>query len=139
MSKNIKSSTFEKISKSSHFRFDVQRQISLDLNHTCRIRKRLINLINFAIFFEIIRLARCEYNKLVVCTISLHLVKDHVKMCLYLKKDVLIFEKKCACIQRNVFVLLFYYYVFYHLYLLTNYELELFEQQQSFINDLEII
>jgi hypothetical protein len=59
-------------------------------------------------------------------------------MCLYSKRNVFIFEEKCACIQINVFVSLFYYYAFYHLYFLTNYELKLFEQQQSLINDLEI-
>jgi hypothetical protein len=96
LSKNIKSSTFEKASKSSHFRPDNQRQISLDLSHTCRIRKRLISLINFAAFFEIIRLARCEYSKLVsVYSLS--------------KESVLVFEEKCACIQRDVFVSLLFF------------------------------
>ncbi len=55
--------TSERASKSSHFRPDNQRQISLVLNHTCRNRKRLISLINSATFFEIMRLARCEYSK----------------------------------------------------------------------------
>jgi hypothetical protein len=61
--KNIKTSTFEKASKSSHFRSDNQRQISVELSHSCRYQKRLISLINFATFFEIIRFARCEYSK----------------------------------------------------------------------------
>ncbi len=99
-SKNIRSSTFEKASKSSHFRPDNQRQISLDLSYTCRVRKPLISLINSATFFEIIRLARCEYSKLDVCTISLHLQSFSKRS----REDVLLFEEKCACIQRDVFV-----------------------------------
>ncbi len=62
--KNIKISTFERASKSSHFRLDNQRQISLVSSHTCRNRKRLISLISSQTFFEIIRSARCEYSKL---------------------------------------------------------------------------
>ncbi len=91
LSKNSKSSTFEKASKSSHFRFDDQLQISLDLSHTCRIRKHLIELINFVTFFEIIRLARCEYSKL-------------VSVYSFSKESAFVFEEKCACIQRDVFV-----------------------------------
>jgi hypothetical protein len=90
-SKNIKISTFEKASKSFHFRSDNQRQISLDLNYTCRIRKRLISLINFEIFLEIIRLTRCEYSKLVfVYSFS--------------EGGVLVSEEGCAYIQRGVSV-----------------------------------
>jgi hypothetical protein len=96
--KNIKTSTFEKASKSSHFRSDNQRQISLDLSHTCRIRKRLISLINFATFSEIIRLARCEYSKL-------------VSVYSFSKESVLVFKERCACIQRNVFVSTFLIYL----------------------------
>jgi hypothetical protein len=93
-----KSSTFEKASKSSHFRSDNQRQISLDLSHTCRIRKRLISLINSATFFEIIRLARCEYSKLDVCTISLHLQSFSKRS----REDVILFEEDCAYIRREM-------------------------------------
>jgi hypothetical protein len=98
LSKNIKSSTFEKASKSSHFRPDNQRQISLVLSHTCRIRKRLISSINFATFFEIIRLARCEYSKLDVCTISLHLQSISKRS----REDVLLSEEECAYIRRRM-------------------------------------
>jgi hypothetical protein len=98
LSKNIKSSTFEKASKSSHFKSDNQRQISLDLSHTCKIQKRLINLINFATFLKIIRLARCEYNKLDVCTISLHLQSFNKRS----REDVLLFEEECAYIRRRM-------------------------------------
>jgi hypothetical protein len=98
LSKNIKSSTFEKASKSSHFRPDNQRQISLDLSHTCRIRKRLISLINFVTFLKIIRLTRCEYSKLDVCTISLHLQSFNKRS----REDVLIFEERCAYIRREM-------------------------------------
>ncbi len=98
MSKNIKSSTFKKTLKSSHFKSDNQRQISLDLSHTCRIRKRLISLIKFATFFEIIRLARCEYNKLDVCTISLHLQSFNKKS----REDVFLFEERCVYIRRRM-------------------------------------
>ncbi len=35
------------------------------MGHTCRNRKRLISLTSSQTFFEIIRLARCEYSKLV--------------------------------------------------------------------------
>jgi hypothetical protein len=96
--KNIKSSTFEKASKSSHFRSDNQRQISLDLSHTCRVRKRLISLINSAIFLKIIRLARCEYSKLDECTISLHLQSFSKRS----REDVLLSEEECAYIRREV-------------------------------------
>jgi hypothetical protein len=89
--KNIKSSTFEKASKSSRFRPDNQRQISLDLSHTCRVQKRLISLINSATFFEIISLARCEYSKL-------------VSVYSFSKGSVLVFEEECTCIQRGVSV-----------------------------------
>jgi hypothetical protein len=41
--KNIKIWTFGKASKSSHFRSDNQRQISLVSNHACRYRMRLIS------------------------------------------------------------------------------------------------
>jgi hypothetical protein len=87
--KNIKISTLKKAWKSSHFRPDNQRQISLDLSHTCRIRKRLISLINSATFFEIIRLARCEYSKL-------------VSVYSFPEGSVLVFEGGCAYIQRGV-------------------------------------
>jgi hypothetical protein len=97
--KNIKISTFEKASKSSHFKSDNQRQISLDLSHTCRIRKRLISLINSATFFEIIRLARCEYSK-------------HASVYAFPEGSVLVSEGGCACIQRGVPVSLPYYYPF---------------------------
>jgi hypothetical protein len=60
-----KISTFEKASKSSHFRSDNKRQISLDLSLTCRYRKRLISLINYANFFEIITFACYEYSEYV--------------------------------------------------------------------------
>jgi hypothetical protein len=63
LSKNIKISTFEKASKRSHFRSDNQRQISLDLSHSCRYRMRLISSVNSANFFEMMSLARCEYNE----------------------------------------------------------------------------
>jgi hypothetical protein len=43
-SKNIKISTFEKTSKSSHFRPDNQRQISLDLSRGYSYWKRMISL-----------------------------------------------------------------------------------------------
>ncbi len=54
---------FERASKSSHFRLDNQRQISLDLSHSCRDRKRLINLINLRNFYVVILQAHCEYNE----------------------------------------------------------------------------
>jgi hypothetical protein len=62
LSKNIKISTFEKASKSSHFRSDKQRQISLNLSHTCRNRKRLISLINFATLYVVRRQVCREYS-----------------------------------------------------------------------------
>jgi hypothetical protein len=109
--KNIKISTFEKAWKSSHFRSDNQRQISLDLSHTCRVRKRLISLINFATFFEIIRLARCEYSKL-------------VSVYSFPKENVLVFEEGCAFIQRGVFVSLPLKYcdVYRIFYVLSNFD-----------------
>jgi hypothetical protein len=97
-SKNIKISTFEKARESSHFRPDNQRQISLDLNSTFRIRKNLISLINFATSFEIIRLARCEYSKLDVCTISLHLQSFNKRS----REDVLLLKEECVYIRRRV-------------------------------------
>jgi hypothetical protein len=95
--KNIKTSTLKKAWKSSHFRPDNQRQISLDLSHTCRIRKRLISLINSATFFEIIRLARCEYSKL-------------VSVYSFPEGSVLVSEGGCAYIQRGVSVSLPFFY-----------------------------
>ncbi len=106
MPKNIKSSTFEKASKSSHFRPDNQRQISLDLSHTCRVRKRLNSLINSATFLKIVRLARCEYSKLDVCRISLHLQPLSKRSrggvllsgggCAYIRRGVCLYSKGCA-------------------------------------------
>ncbi len=90
-----KSQLLKKLQKSSSFSFDNQRQISLVLNHTYRNRKRLISLTNSQTFFEIIRLARCEYSKLV-----------SVSSCS--KESVLVLKERCATIQRDVsvFVLL---------------------------------
>jgi hypothetical protein len=114
--KNIKSSTFEKASKSSHFRPDNQRQISLDLSHTCRVRKRLISLMNSATFLKIIRFARCEYSKLDVCTISLHLQPFNKRS----REDVLVSGEECAYIRRGMclypkkcvrITILFLYYI----------------------------
>ncbi len=96
--KNIKILTLEKASKSSSFRLDNQRQISLVLSHTCRNRKRLINLTSSQTFFEIIRLARCEYSKLVVCTISLHLQPFSKRS----REGVLVSGEECAYIRRGV-------------------------------------
>jgi hypothetical protein len=47
------------VSKSSHFRPDNQRQISLVLNYISRDRKRLISLTSSQTLFEIMRSARC--------------------------------------------------------------------------------
>ncbi len=104
--KNIKSSTFEKASKSSHFRPDNQRRISLDLSYTDRNRNRLISLTSSQTFFEIIRLARWEYSKLDVCTISLHLQPFSKRS----REGVLLFEEGCVYIRRDVFVSLLYFY-----------------------------
>ncbi len=81
------------------------------MSHTCRIRKRLISLINFATFFENIRLARCEYNKPDVCTISLHLQSFSKKSrenmflfeeeCVYIRKRMYLYSKKCARITTH--------------------------------------
>jgi hypothetical protein len=37
--------------------------MTLVLSHPCRVRKRLISLINSATFFEIMWFARCEYSE----------------------------------------------------------------------------
>ncbi len=44
-------------------RIRTQRQISLDLSHSCRYRMRLISLVKSANCFEIMSLAHCEYNR----------------------------------------------------------------------------
>ncbi len=59
-SKNIK---IWKVSKSSHFRLDNQRQISLVLSHSCRDRKRLISSINLRNFYVAILQTHCEYSE----------------------------------------------------------------------------
>jgi hypothetical protein len=46
--------SLKELQKSSHFRHENQRQISLDLNHSCRTRKRLISLINQRNFFVVV-------------------------------------------------------------------------------------
>ncbi len=103
-SKNIKISTFEKASKSSHFRSDNQRQISLDLSRTCRIRKSLISLINFAAFFEIIRLARCEYSKLVsVYSFPEGSMLVFGEECAYIRREVCDYSKRCVRINTLSF------------------------------------
>jgi hypothetical protein len=110
LSRNIKISTFAKASKSFSFRSDNQRQISLVLNHTCRNRKRLISLTNSQTFFEIIRLARCEYSKLVS-------VKSFSKKCAYIRRKVCDYSKKCVRI-RTLFILIWWLHVliyFFHI------------------------
>ncbi len=92
-----KSQLLKKLQKSSSFSPDNQRQISLVLNHTYRNRKRLISLTNSQTFFEIIRLARWKYSKLV-----------SVSSCS--KGSVLVFEEECATIQRGVLVFVLYFY-----------------------------
>jgi hypothetical protein len=91
LSKNIKISTFEKVSKRSHFRPDNQRQISLDLSHFCRYRMLLISLVNFATFFKFMSLARYEYSRYearrsFIC-----------EMCFCI-------SEMCLCISRSVYV-----------------------------------
>ncbi len=91
-SKNIKISTFAKASKSSFFRSDNQRHISLDLSHSCRNQKRLISLTNSQTFFEIIRLARCKYSKLVS-------VYSFSEGCAYIRRRVCDYSKRCVRIR----------------------------------------
>jgi hypothetical protein len=103
LSKNITISIFEKVSKSSHFRSDNQRQISLDLSHTCKIRKRLISLINFATFLKIIRLARCEYSKLVsVYSFSKESVLVFEEECAYNRRKMCLYSKRCVRITTQI-------------------------------------
>jgi hypothetical protein len=97
--KNIKISTFEKAWKSSHFRPDNQRQISLDLSRTCRYQKRLISLVSFANFFEIMWSAQCEYSKSISSVLFLLFWWG---VLLYSKRNVEIIEERCCSIQRGV-------------------------------------
>jgi hypothetical protein len=94
LSKNIKISTFEKASKSFHFRFNKQRQISLNLNHICRNRKRLINLINFANLYFIKRQVCREYSM-------------YSARCSSIREMCLCIREMCSCIQRDVFLFSF--------------------------------
>jgi hypothetical protein len=89
LSKNIKISTFEKASKSSHFRSDNQCQISLDSSHTCRNRKRLISLINFATLYFVRRQASREYSMYAAGCSSIHGVCPCIR-------------GVCPCIQGGV-------------------------------------
>jgi hypothetical protein len=88
-SKNIKISTFEKASKSSHFESDNQRQISFDLLRFCRYRMRLTSLISSQTFFEIMWSARCQYSK---C----------MWWASWSKKSVEIISRSVEIISRNV-------------------------------------
>ncbi len=101
-SKNIKT---ERASKSSHFRSDNQRQISLVLSHTCRNRKRLINLTNSQTFFEIIRLARCEYSKLVsVYSFSKGCAYIRRGVCSYPEGGVRLFKEMCSYLYSSYYL-----------------------------------
>jgi hypothetical protein len=99
LSKNIKISTSEKASKSSHFRLDNQRQISFMSSHTCRYRMRLINLVSFANFFEIMWFAQCEYSKRIS---SVFFLLSWWEVLLYSKRNVEVIKEKCCDIQRDV-------------------------------------
>ncbi len=69
--------------KSSHFRSDNRRQISLDLSHACRYRKRLISSISLQNFYVVVLQTCCEYN-------------EHV---------FLLFNKQeCMCIKSRMYV-----------------------------------
>jgi hypothetical protein len=61
--KNIKISTCEKALKSSHFRPEYRRQISLDLSHACKYRMRLISSIILQNFYAAVLQACCEYSE----------------------------------------------------------------------------
>jgi hypothetical protein len=97
LSKNIKISTSEKASKSSHFKPDNQRQISLVLSYAFRYRMRLINLVSFAIFFEIMRLGCREYSK--HCSCYLFWLRDVAvsgEGCWGNRRGVLRYSKRCS-------------------------------------------
>jgi hypothetical protein len=93
--KNIETSTFEKAFKSSHFRSDNQRQISLDLSHTCRNQKRFISLINPATLYVVRRQACCEYSEQ-ICAVLLTYLLYHV-----LKQGVPVSEG-CVHVSKGV-------------------------------------
>jgi hypothetical protein len=59
MRRTSKSQLLKKLS----FQSDNQRQISLDLSHTCRYQKRLISSIILQNFYVAVLRARCEYDE----------------------------------------------------------------------------
>ncbi len=88
-------SQLEKVSKSSHFRSNNRRQISLDLSHACRYRKRLISLASSQTYLKIIRLTRCEYSEH-ICVVLLSYLLNHVpgRVSLY-PRGVSMYSKGC--------------------------------------------
>ncbi len=68
--------------------------MSLVLSHSCRCRKRLISSISSRTFFEIIRLARCEYSQhnLLLTFVSTN-VNLTERMSVYHEENVRLFSK----------------------------------------------
>jgi hypothetical protein len=82
-----KSQLSKKLQKAFTFRLEYQREISLDLNHSCRYRKRLISLINFATLYIVKRQVCCKYSEH-ICVVFLSYLLCHVQ-----KQSVTFFEK----------------------------------------------
>ncbi len=119
MSKNIKISTFEKASKSSHFRSDKQRQISLNLSHTCRNRKRLINLINFATLY-VVRRQDCREYSMYSRNVFLY------------SRNVFMYSKKCLSIF--ILIIIHFYANSFH----QSSQINSFENQLSIQSTISI-
>ncbi len=96
LAKNIK---IEKASKSSYFRPDNQRQMTLDLSPACRYRMRLISLISWQNLLEIMWSARCEYSK---CMSFAPRLLIRSKVSLYAEGSVPLTGGECPGNQRGV-------------------------------------
>jgi hypothetical protein len=92
-----KSQLLKKLQKALTFRLDNQRQISLDLSHTCRNRKRLISLINFATLYFVRRQACREYSM-------------YAARCSSIRRVCLCIRGVCSYIQRDVSLFLLFVY-----------------------------
>jgi hypothetical protein len=96
-----KISTFERASKSSHFRLDNQRQTSLVSNHTCRNRKRLISSINLQNFYVAVLQAHCEYSEYVRAKLLATFLSDLTSECQCIRRMMSTYSKNDVKISTN--------------------------------------
>jgi hypothetical protein len=108
-----KISTFERASKSSYFRLDNQRSISLVSSHTCRDRKRLISSINLRNFYVAVLQAHCEYSEYVRAKLFATFLSDLTSECQCIRRVMSTYSKNNVKISASdVSLSLLYIYMY---------------------------